>query len=333
MRRLLLLFVVVLGLAPTTWIRPPLPPQSTDTRPILTFVPLAVPARTLGPFRVMGAWSLKSPNMHFGGYSALVSLPDGSLISASDQGRLLRFTPPGRAGHGVRFDYFGSSGRGEKSIADIEGLTRDSLSGEMWAVFEQRNMIMRYDAKMRRTGWIHPPAMHDWPSNTGPEAIVRLGDGRFIVLSEGDPRWLANDMPALLFSSDPVAGKAPLRFRFRPPGGFRAVDAALLPDGRVLVLLRTVHWRLPPRFEGKLMIADPALIREGEQWSGTVVATLTEPLPTDNYEGLAIEPAAGGGAAVWLISDDNRARFQRTLLLELELRPSEMARNPGRASR
>ena len=103
---------------------------------------------------------------------------------------------------------------------------------------------------------------------------------------------------------------------------------APLPGGRVLILLRTVYWRLPPRFEGKLVIADPARIRQGKRWSGEVVADLAEPLPVDNYEGLAVEPANDGSAVVWLISDDNTARFQRTLLLKLEWPDNETARQP-----
>lgn len=333
MRRLTLLLIVTLGLAPNTWVRVPPPPESTDNRRILAIVPLQVPRADLGEFRLAGAWSLASPNRHFGGYSALVGLPGGTLFAVSDHGRMLWFTPPGRAGHTLRFDYFAQSRAGEKALADVEGLTRDPVGGGMWATLEQRNMIVRYDTRFRRSGRVYPPAMRGWPSNTGPEAITRLADGRFIVLSEGSPRWFDDDLPALLFAADPVAGGAPKRFRFAPPDGFRPVDIAQMPDGRVLILLRKVIWRLPPRFEGKLMLADPAEIREGKPWRGRVVADLAEPLPMDNYEGLAVEPADDGGAVVWLISDDNSARFQRTLLLKLEWRPRGSAAAVRRARR
>ena len=56
-------------------------------------------------------------------------------------------------------------------------------------------------------GGMEPPAMRDWAANGGPEAIARLPDGRFIVLSE-DPPWLsAGERPGLLF---PAAVVGPL---------------------------------------------------------------------------------------------------------------------------
>ncbi|HYD23221.1 MAG TPA: esterase-like activity of phytase family protein [Croceibacterium sp.] len=332
MRRLFLLLLVMAGLAPGTWVRSPPEAEEADYRQILALEPLAVPVARLGRFRVAGVWSLSSPNSHFGGYSALLALPDGSLLAASDHGRLLRFTPPGRPGRTVRLDYFIHVRWGEKTMADIEGLTRDPESGALWAAYEQQNMIARYTAARRSAGQVFPGAMRNWPSNTGPEAIVRLGDGRFVVLAEGSPRWFARDLPALLFPGDPVAGAEPVRFRFRPPRGFRPVDIAQLPDGRALVLVRRFTL-LPPSFSGKLVLVDPAEIRAGKTWRGEVVAELAEPLPSDNYEGLAIEPAAGGGVVVWVISDDNASKLQRTLLLKLEWRPPARARATGRAPR
>jgi hypothetical protein len=68
-------------------------------------------------------------------------------------------------------------------------------------------------------------------------------------------------------------------------------------------------------------------------WRTDTLADLQLPLPMDNYEGLAIEPADTGNLALWLISDDNNMRYQRTLLLKLEWRPNERARGSLRAPR
>ena len=48
-----------------------------------------------------------------------------------------------------------------------------------------------------------------------------------------------------------------------------------------------------------------------------MLATIAGSL-AENYEGLAVEPGAGGRLTLWLVSDDNNMRFQRTLLLRLE---------------
>src|SRR5690606_3853618 len=200
---------------------------------------------------------------------------------------------------------------------------------------------------MRLEGRVAPAALRDWPTNGGPEAMVRLADGRFLILAERDHDGGAVDTPALLFDGDPVAGAKSRAFRFRAPAGYRPVDMAELPDGRVLILVRKVLWGLPPRFANQLVLADPATIGEGAAWQGEVIADLAAPLPSDNYEGLAIQSGpgqsdprasgsheAGPGEAitVWIVSDDNSIRLQKTLLLELRWRPNEKARGPAARS-
>jgi hypothetical protein len=44
-----------------------------------------------------------------------------------------------------------------------------------------------------------------------------------------------------------------------------------------------------------------------------------QPLPVDNFEGVAIGQAPSGATRIWLISDDNFSGNQRTLLLALDL--------------
>jgi hypothetical protein len=324
--------IVAIGLFPI-WVRSPLPVESTDERAILTMTALDVPELDSDRVRAVGAWRLESPNHFFGSYSALASLGDGTLLAASDSGTRLRFTPPGNTGPGPEFGQFSEPRFGEKRYADIEALTRNAATGQVWAAFEQSNHIERYDAALRSQARAEPAAMRDWWSNSGPEAMVRLSDGRFVVLAESGEGWFGGDMPGVLFAGDPVEGAAEVGFRFVPPAGFRPVDMALLPGGKVLILLRRVVWGVPPRFAGKLVLADPATIREGVAWRGEVVADLRAPLPSDNYEGLAVEAEPGRGTALWLISDDNRTQFQRTLLLKLARRDNEKARGTTRAPR
>ena len=333
MGRWFLLLFVALGLAPGTWVR-----SSSlfvaDERQLLTVARLRVPRVELGAgLELAGAWHLSSTNHHFSGYSALLAMGDGSLLAVSDRWRRMRLTPPDAEHRSVTFSYFSPPERPDERHYDLEAVTRDRASGQLWGAYEQSNSIERYDAEFRPAGRVRPAEMRRWPSNRGPEAIVRLADGRFVVLSEGSPRWFAADLPGLLFPGDPADGARPESFRFHPPADFAPVDMALLPGGRVLILLRAVRWRLPPRFESKLVVADPGDIRPGEPWRWREIAHLAEPLPMDNYEGLAVEPAEDGRLALWLISDDNRSQFQRTLLLKLLWRPNEKAPGSNRAPR
>ena len=330
MRRLILLLIVVIGLAPV-WIRSPKPLELTDDRQILQFVALRLPHADLGPLQAIGAWRLESTNRHFGSYSGLVEIGDGTLAAAADTGKRLRFTPPGRTGPGPRFDFFADIDFADKAAYDIESLTRDPATGRFWVGFEHKNQIARFDAQFHSLGLVRPAAMRQWRSNSGPEAMTRLSDGRFVLLAETGLSWFDSEGPGLLFPGDPVDGVTPLEFRFHPPAGYNPSDIAALPDGRVLILLRKVVWGLPPSFVGKLVIADPATIRAGEEWRAEPLADLRPPLPMDNYEGLAVEPMPDGRVTLWLISDDNNGMFQRTLLLELVWRPNEKARGTSRA--
>jgi hypothetical protein len=328
MGRLIVLLIVALGLAPGTWLRSPwpVPPE----RPMLRAIPLLQEARTIGAARLAGVWELRSPSPDFHGYSALAALADGSLLALSDRGRVLRFGPPDLSRRSFRIGPFSAREGGDKHLADIEAMTLDPRSGRLWIAYEGSNVIERRDrdGAIERT---RPMAMRNWPANTGPEAMVRLTDGRFIVLSESPGTWFGRSTPGLLFPGDPIDGVEPLRFRFLPPEGFRPVDIAQIPDGRVLILVRRVEWGLPPGFAGQLVLADPKLIGAGKAWRGQVVAEITNPVPTENFEGLAVVPRERGGVVLWLISDDNQSAFQRTLLLKLLWRPNEKARETSRA--
>ena len=140
--------------------------------------------------------------------------------------------------------------------------------------------------------------------------------------------------PALLFPGDPLGEGEPLAFRFKGPEGYSPTGAAALPDGRLLVIMRTWRFGVPPAFRCVIVLADPAQIASGEVWTGRVVARLQPPLPSDNYEGIAVRPRADGSFTVWVISDDNFMRHQRTLLLQLrwQERAHEKARGKPRAS-
>ena len=64
----------------------------------------------------------------------------------------------------------------------------------------------------------------------------------------------------------------------------------------------------------------PAGIAPGQVWRAREIADLNAgPLQTDNFEGLAVEPGRDGAVVVWLISDDNSAVTQQTLLWRMEL--------------
>jgi len=313
--RLLALALLCLLLAPGTWWREDIPELNLQN--VLSHRPLIIPQPQGWPrsLRVVGVWELKSPNTYFGGYSALLALPGKRLVAYSDRGGVLTFTPPGEGP--ARPEFHAIPARAYVAYnQDFESATRDPVSGVRWIGIEGANAIARFLPNGEPETAHKPPQMQDWPKNSGAEAMLRLPDGRFIVLGEGEVRLLRAAGPGLLFSSDPVEGAEALHFRFVPPTGYRPTDMAMLPDGRVLILLRGLDLAVPP-FRARIVVADPDEIRAGEEWPWASFADLSPPLPRDNYEGMAIVASPGGGADIWIISDDNVVSLQRTLLIRL----------------
>ena len=315
---ILALCAVLLALS---WWRSPLPPPNRDMRVSFTPIALAKTPQLAPGLTLERAWLVQGNGDDFGGYSALAVLGNGELFTLSDRGRYLRFRDPSRGDPQPRMGLFLTSEAKDKRLADSESLTRDPATGQLWVGYEQSNAIVRTDVQGRDPRAVRPAAMRDWVSNGGPEAMVRLADGRFIVLAESRDGWFSTTGPALLFPHDPVSGVKPVRFRYDAPPRSLPTDMAQLPDGRVLILHRQVVLGVPPGFVSKLVLADPAAIRQGMAWKGTVLATLEPPLPSDNFEGLAVAPQPDGSAVVWVISDDNQIAFQRTILLKLRWKP------------
>lgn len=325
MPRRLLTVLLVLGLAPAVWLREPLPPE--DASQSLRAMPLALPGdQRLGPLRLTGAWHLVSPNSDFGGYSALLRTGPGRLVAFSDMGVRLDMPMPGVAGP-VQIAPLMPNKNGMKPSRDVESAAPDPETGGFWLALEGRNLFLHLIPGQAAPRVVPGPELAGWPSNSGAEALTRLADGRFLILAEAGSR--AHEGRLLPHAPDGVDHA--LRFSFITPRGYRPTDVAQLPDGRVLILLRELRWPLPPRFGTRLVLADPAEIRAGQPWRGTVIAGFDGTGLEENYEGLTIVPEAGGRLTAWLISDDNGAATQRTLLLRLEFRLIDLPPRPAQA--
>lgn len=258
--------------------------------------------------------ALASPDPAFGGFSAL-AVAGERVTLLSDGGNIVRLHWAGGARVSeVRFaELPAGPGTGWRKLErDSEALALDPATGTAWVAFERANAIWRYDADLRHAqGWARPPAMRRWRANGGAETLVRLRDGRFVAIQEesrgGAPRAL------LVWPGDPIRAPAAVtRLAYRPPAGFDPVDAAELPDGRLLVLSR--WWGLPLRFESALEIVDLRGARPGAVLRGLPVARLAQ----GNLEGVAVTRERGT-TTVWLVSDNDQMRFRETRLLRFRL--------------
>lgn len=312
-KRKILAVLLAMAVAPGTFVRSELP-EPDYTSPVFIEPLEVVPARS-GPLTLDAAWVLTSDNDHFGGYSALIAWKPDAFLAANDAGRLMHLPRPDRVDAQPRLDSFLNFKRADKSHVDLESLAFDPRSRQVWAGLEWAQQIIRFGPRLQQQAQIRPEAMKDWGGNSGPESLVRLPDGRFVVIEEQASG--AGLHEALLFPEDPTSGAAPIRFTFKGRADYRPSDAALLPNGKLAVLLRGFRWGFPPRFPALLVIADPAEIAEGHVLESRFLAQIDEPFPSDNYEGLAVIDERDGSWSLWLISDDNFASYQRTLLLKL----------------
>lgn len=317
MRTLFLLtaFVLLATFAPLSLQRRDPPPAIS----LIHFAPVALDesapeAKRLGRLVFLDGWALTSNDERFGGISAL-HVEAGRVLAVSDAGWRASFPLPGGRSSvraAIAMMEAGPGPAEEKENRDAESLAVHGR--DLWIGYEQTNMVWRYDrSDFAVRGSAAPAAMARWNSNHGAEAMVRLADGRFLIFNEGK----GGDSEALLFAGDPAAAGTPvLRLRYRPPDGFRITDAGLLPDGRLALLHRRVG--LFEGFTARLTIARLPALAEGAVIEGEEAAAFEGPITRDNFEALSVA-REGGRTILWLASDDNYNKLQRTLLLKFAL--------------
>lgn len=318
MRRLIAATLVFLALGPV--------PGSVQRFPRVDLHSQSVTARPLafgpegghGMLRFVRGWRLTSQHSMFGGFSALALVEPDRFQLVADNGYWARLTlgVDGRVSD-ARIGLLPTpTGRARsKSQSDVEALMIDAATGQSWVALEGLNQIWRLDPALTRIESRAILPRPGWPANRGPEAMVRLADGRTIVFSEDadhDPRG----REALVLATDPaVPGARAVRFYYDGQGKGLVSDAALLPDGRILLVHRKLG--LSPIFTTTLAIVDPADIAPGSVVCSVPIGRVPAPL-AENYEGAAIEQR-GGRTFLWLVSDDNFNSWQRSLLVEFEL--------------
>lgn len=306
--------------APGTWLRTPVvkqDPQSIELAQVAGAGDTGVPG-----WRVEGVWHYSTePSLRFGGFSGLLAIGGGRLRAFSDRGFLFTFTEPDRVDETPETRRIAGLPYNDPALYprlwDIESVTRDpAAKGDYWVGYENTHAIHRFSYRTEPEDYrIFDTLVEDWYANAGLEAMVRLDDGRFLMLPEGHDE-------ALIFDGDPVEGRDPLVVPFQNPvPGFAVTDLAQLPDGRVLMLMRDLDWSSYPPFAGKLAIMNAPLVGSREPIAPKVLFGFEGVLPPENYEGMAVREQGDGTMSVWIISDDNVAAMQRTLVAKLTYTP------------
>jgi hypothetical protein len=273
-----------------------------------------------GEIVLLAGFVLSMDDPRFGGFSGLAVDPDGARLTAlSDRANWLevalehdadgRLTGFGAARMAPLADWAGGKLGG--LAGDAEALARLPAGG--FAVsFERRPRIDAYllGLDVQASPLVGRANFAAMPSNSGLEAMAVLRDGRIVAFVEAAGQDGAH--PGYLLSP-----KGTERFSYATEPEFAPTDVAELPDGDLLVLER--KFNVVEGASARLTRVAGADVTPGATVSGTELARLAPPLATDNFEGLAVRAAPGGGTLVYIISDDNFRPFQRTLVYQFRI--------------
>jgi hypothetical protein len=287
----------------------------------LTVAPLdeklkaAVSGRLPVGARLAGAWELDANDPNFGGLSGLAVEDEGHLIAVTDAGGWVRLGIGNGAPESASIAYMrGASGKflSGKYENDAEGFAyRDGIA---FVSFERNFRIEAFalgtcGAKAKAVEISALPASFNERSldaNEGPEALAMTPEGHLRFGFEGASTGLSPIGRVLATGKSEWSGK-----RASNPDGFALVgmDSVLLPDGsdREIFLYRAFD---PLRGARSVLRWGPG---ETEQ------LTLSRPVMTDNFEGLAAQPLEDGTLRLWIVSDDNFSNLQRTLLYAFDV--------------
>ncbi len=268
----------------------------------------------VGGLAFRGAVEVLPGEAGIGGISAL-AWDDGRLLALADDGRWFAMTPDEPGGRltdivaiedGALHDLKGRKLR-RKSEADAEALTRGREGG--WLVsFEREHRIWRYD---QIGGRASDPALaiadlaFGADENKGIEALALSPDG---LLACGE--WAGTATPNCMRER----GGGLVSFDLSPPqewAGRGAVptDAACNSAGTCYVLFRSYS---PDAGNAA------AIVALAPDNSASTLAAFLPPVTLDNFEALAIREEAGR-TYLYIASDNNFSRSQRTLVMKFEL--------------
>lgn len=326
-------FIALLGLAvfhgPASAFDAPATGQALEIR--AEPIPLLIADRNgdrFGRLTFLGGLVLEADHRAFGGFSGLAVLATGdAILAVSDLGTILsarlQTGADGRPlglGNAWLAPLLDSTGRRfrRKRDKDAEALAVDPVTGEAVIAFERRARFARVrldDPQGLRTRPVPAPPSAAGNSNSGFEALAIFPPGtthagKMFALTERG----VNDGDSEGFLID---GENHLAFKVKRTGGYSITDAAVLADGRILILERRLTTIMSPRVRLRMLSADR--IEDGAVLDGTVLFEPGGGTEIDNMEGLAVHRDPKGQSVVTMISDDNFNPFQRTVLLRFML--------------
>ena len=269
----------------------------------------------IGGLTFLKGWALTSNYGRFGGFSGL-SVQGQNFTAITDRGDWLTATVDWFSEDSplsnTQMMPFSQGTSARKVDLDAESLVRAQYG--FLVGFEQNHRILHVwepGAPPAKPTALNFPALRQLSSNSGIEALALHPVGGALLFAEyGDNRdgnrnfWQVDESGPRNRGYKAIMGHAP-------------TDAAILPNGDVLVLNRNYS-----PVDGVSVIVsripNARIIGEGPL-EGRKVARLRPPLSVDNMEALVLVGEDQGKPVLAMMSDDNFRSTQRTLLLLFRL--------------
>jgi hypothetical protein len=289
--------------------------------------PWSVPAKPISVaplpdghrLELLGGLELDTGAIGFGGFSGLHLDDELRLTAVSDLARWMTARLVLRDGKPAGLSDLRTGrlrdGAGQPLArgygGDAEGLAR--LPDGSWLVsFERWHRLRVFRGFHGPGAYVEaPPGLERAPFNGGVEALAALADGAWLLVTEAMPGG-ADPRLRRAWLGGPGAWKA---VSYRAAEGFDPADAAALPDGGAVMLER--RFSVLGGFAGRVVRLTAAQLRDagsGAVLEGEELLRLSPPLPTENYEAVAVA-RHGGRTLIAVLADDNENLLQRSLLL------------------
>lgn len=322
--------------------------QDRNDDPACTAAPVAqaLIGQELGELTFGGGFHLVALEPDFGEISGIVmqSADEGEtgITGVSDQGYAIGLFPvtDGEIVTGVGCvqdplrDASGAPVSGRER--DAEGLTT-LADGRRAVSFERVHRIEIHAPDLTGRDGVGPAVMRldRLENNRGLEALATLPNGDVIAGAES-PSLLGHPHPVWRFAAtddpnQPFAAGEPA-FSIATEPGFALVGLDVTPAGDVIVLQRFFTRETGNRTRIAWLPGEAVEAAE----PGSVLRAVTlarwrrgDALPADNFEGVAAAPGDAssppGTTRLWVVSDDNLSRSQRTLLYLFTFNEAEFA--------
>ena len=284
--------------------------------------------RQFGALEFRGGLELTSPHREFGGLSAIRVAADGAnFIALSDNGHWLRGriiyhdnVPVGIADAEIA-PMLAADGRTlvSQRWADTESIAEDGSM--LYVGIERRHQILRFDygkdgLLARGQPLPQPAGLRKLPWNKGLECLVAVPKGlrlagTLIGISERGLDANGNIQAFL------IGGESPGELSVKRSDDYDVTDCAVTPDGGLVILER--HFSLRRGAAMRMRRIALSAVVPGALLEGPVLIEADFGYQIDNMEGLSINRDARGDLVFTLVSDDNFAAIQRTVLLQFTL--------------